>query len=241
MTTILAPADEMKDPAGFRIVNIGVEPTAGEIDWAAEHLGDLPTVVGFDEFGGCVREWQDGSGRWWRSCGTINVFPTGEVARFRIRLFAGATLRDLRWLERMVAQAQAGSFINSGWEPSAKTPGAFYFGHSRSIAEPGTKINGANDMLVPCDEPLCEEHTEFNGWHLADDPELSMVEHSQPKVSTSDDHRVALTRMATDPVWTVNVQAEGDLNEIQLASLISDLQWAMADLKKSNSAPLGAR
>lgn len=209
------------------------EPSIGEVDWASENLVRLPTVIGFSNSELEVLEWLGEDNDWYRSVGSITVSPE-EKKRFRIHLYRGATTADLDWLEGVIESAKHGHFSKNGWLPSKNLPGTYFFNYSRYIDGPGL-TTGSTEVLVPCDESKCEQHTEFENWHLSDDDGNGWFEHTQPKISTVEEHTVQLVRDRDRIRWGVNVEADRTYSDLQLASLINDLQWAMADLKKHNA------
>ena len=197
------------------------EPTPSEVEWAALYLEHLPEHVEL-RFTKTAYEWTDQDGSRWRRAGHIIASPYSDGGRFKMVLYAGATMHDLNQLRHWVELARAGQFTRFGWEsiPLVDGPDGYRFSASH---RPDRHEYGP---IVECSESACRETFHANAddqWHEAD----SIVKNG---------YSITLQRWEHEELWEVYLIAtDCGLDVSGTAGLASDLQWMAAECRKLNS------
>lgn len=228
--TLQSATDEWKaevkyEPvAGINQVNYASLPTAGEVDWAAQHLSDMPIKVSFSQVRS-VTAWCDAEGGWWRTAGIIFASP-GAENRFHIWLYRGATEYDLKRLKRFVAEAREGFFTGHGWDRSKKHSNVYRCTLAYSTGDRPCGTIVGSPILYPCSEPRCdaEYHSQDDSTHLG---ESVQGEH----------YFLRLEREELEP-WSVFIDCTDGLTPREAVAFSADLQRLSAEAVALNSKML---
>lgn len=205
-----------------------------EADWAEQHLHglDIKTLASTKR----VLVYQTSDGRWWREPGyvEVGVDVDGEM-RFLIVTYRGANRDDVSWMEKRIAQAQEGAFLRNAWheEPLADGRARWVRRSARGYCDPFVHVDPSPEIF-PCSDSRCSER-----WHsmLGDD-------HVAERIA-GDGYEIEVTRYVeageeqeSYSVYLSPDEVGFDMTPAQVASLVSDLQWAAETCKRVNATPV---
>jgi hypothetical protein len=169
----------------------------------------------------------DVEGENFRVVGTIEIHePEQEV---QLRLWKGATERDLRQMRLAVKRVLEGggyarynfAEISPGVHESKRL--GFAMGPDRYLED--------EQVISACTDPHCDRVGRLH-FSFVDEG----VEHGAAMFER-DSHEVRLARFEADDLgWRVRVELErDDLTAAEVASLVSDLQWARSEVEHFNA------
>jgi hypothetical protein len=172
-------------------------------------------------------------GQNFRFGGQVQIVPA--LSRFDILIRPEATQGDLWFLESIVDDVRAGleSSVPFRERPLLSRPGEVY-----KVVSPGRAIDPAlsgywrgTQYLIDCDEPACET---FGSFHSAESIDNPFVEHVHERI-TNGDCEIRVNKMSGESEWRTEILFDGEsgrYNSTELASVVTDLQWALAESKK---------
>lgn len=245
MNMIAPPAGRLQDSGQLRRLDATAltpvapaEPSIMQVADAEKYADFRTEVRPFSSHSPAFFAATDEDGMVLRFGTTLFVEPLAE--RFRIAWWPGATDFDLAFAETIISDVKAGHFADYPWRTlTSKRTGVEYFGASIGAYGPENDLRYQRGFLVECTEPGCSEYK--NGYHLSADRDEPWVMHVATENFDCESYEIQLTKPSDGAEWgvTVHVDRFEPLNHVEIASMVSDLQWVNTELKKLNEGMVG--
>lgn len=167
----------------MQLIDRTTPPSPRDAAWAKKHLSHLPTLICCTATERRAETWYDEDGRGWRRGGVIVAAPHTPDGRFRIHLWAGATDKDLEYLQHVIGEAKTGHFTSHGWIREESPTGVVVYRYQFSYPAPiqaqpleACGVAGCVDVvhLAPIDDETLHRATPagHEGWGI----EIARVE-----------------------------------------------------------------